>query len=148
MFGTARHKRCKQRSGLTLHQLLCALAIPPQLLILFSLLTVQFIHRGTPSYINVAKGHVEMLEDAINIYDADVGVYPADAEWPKVLTSRPSNRAVAAKWKGPYLFSKKLPLDPWNNAYHYEVVSETAFRIWSDGPDRAPGTDDDISTEL
>ncbi len=37
--------------------------------------------------------------------------------------------------------------DPWQNAYHYERLSDQAYRIFSAGPDGTPGTEDDVYPE-
>lgn len=44
---------------------------------------------------------------------------------------------------------ENLPLDPWGRPYRLVVVdgAARAFRVASDGPDRRPGTDDDLQTD-
>jgi len=37
--------------------------------------------------------------------------------------------------------------DPWGNPYHYERLTDHAFRVYSAGPDGQPGTEDDIHAD-
>ena len=66
---------------------------------------------------------------------------------------------LARNWDGPYVEGGKLPLDPWGSQFEYEYgavegADENAEsnsgdfpRIFSLGPDRQPGTGDDISNQ-
>ena len=38
----------------------------------------------------------------------------------------------------------RIVKDPWNRAFRLEIEGRKV-RVWSDGPDRQPGTDDDIA---
>jgi len=89
-----------------------------------------------------------MLEGAVNMYELEIGSCPTTQQGLDALLVAPTELSDKSKWKGPYLDHLQLPVDPWNNPYQYKAVSATAFRIWSYGPDCAPGTKDDISTEL
>ena len=42
---------------------------------------------------------------------------------------------------------KRLEPDPWGVRYRIERENARLFRIWSNGPDTEPGTDDDICYE-
>ena len=44
---------------------------------------------------------------------------------------------------------EELPKDPWGQDYQYKVDSASAkgFRVFSKGPDRNPGSADDISSK-
>ena len=146
MFNSARPARHRQRRGLTLHQLLCALAMIPLVPILLSTIFMPFVVRGgTFSYIDVAKSRAAMLEDAVNMYAIDVGSCPTTKQGLRALFSAPKELTDPKMWKGPYLDKAQLPLDPWNNAYEYQATSDAKFRVWSVGPDGASGTNDDIS---
>ena len=52
---------------------------------------------------------------------------------------------------GPYLDKvSTLPMDAWDQPFQYEIVDPAtdSFKIFSAGPDRQPGSSDDISTTL
>jgi general secretion pathway protein G len=72
------------------------------------------------------------------------------------LVTAPEDEALAKNWDGPYTEGGKLPKDPWGSDFQYEFEgSESADskstdsfpRIFSIGPDRQPGTADDIGNQ-
>jgi general secretion pathway protein G len=72
--------------------------------------------------------------------------YPSTEEGLAVLIQNPQER----NWKGPYLESALIPVDPWGNPYRYTypselVNSEYMYDIVSAGPDGAFGTRDDVT---
>jgi general secretion pathway protein G len=78
-------------------------------------------------------------------YNMHLGDYPNTAEGLQVLLTPPANRAE--RWRGPYLQENKLPLDPWGEPYQYRypgTKNKSGYDVWSKGPDRQDGTDDDI----
>ncbi|OGR04558.1 MAG: type II secretion system protein GspG [Deltaproteobacteria bacterium RIFOXYD12_FULL_50_9] len=82
-----------------------------------------------------AKAQVEMLMTALDAYRLDVGSYPAGSEGLEALIKNPGND----KWSGPYL-AKDVPLDPWNNPYHYQNPGEHGeIDVYSYGRDNKPG---------
>jgi general secretion pathway protein G len=74
---------------------------------------------------------------ALALYRLDTGAYPAGQQGLEALIKNPGN---ARGWKGPYLDSPGVPVDPWGNPYIYRAPGEHgAFDIYSLGTDRAPG---------
>jgi len=72
-------------------------------------------------------------------------MYPTTDQGLNALLQPPADLRNPAKWKGPYLDVPKLPLDPWDNEYAYQLVDGTngdQIQVWSVGPDGQPGTDD------
>jgi general secretion pathway protein G len=63
----------------------------------------------------VAMAQMQNFETALDTFRLDVGRYPEN-----LSELRVSNRRG---WDGPYL-PKKLPMDPWNNPYVYEVPGD------------------------
>ncbi|MCK4794416.1 MAG: type II secretion system protein GspG, partial [Desulfobacteraceae bacterium] len=64
----------------------------------------------------------------------------------QVLIENPQIR----NWRGPYLKSASIPMDPWGNPYHYTYPSEltgseTLYDIVSAGPDGDYGNSDDVT---
>ena len=101
---------------------------------------------------------VEQLVERLREYNVDTGTYPTTEQGGlQCLITRPNkmtgndvtahriNLAVE-KWKGPYL--KVLPTDPWGNKYYYEYpttkTADNTPAIWSSGPDKISGNNDDI----
>jgi general secretion pathway protein G len=138
-------RRPRRRRGFTLMEVLLVLAI---LVILGSLVTVSFVRMQATAYKNSAKSQVGMLEQAVKMYVLNVGSVPTQQEGLQALLVCPSELKDPTKWTGPYLDKQQLPNDPWNQPYQYEPLGADTFRIWSNGPDQASGTPDDISTTL
>lgn len=85
---------------------------------------------------------VELLCDAVQMYQLEAGELPIDLE--QLLVSSPAHESTGVV-RGPYLEKSTIPMDPWNSAYRYQQLRNGRFRIWSHGPDRISGTRDDIS---
>jgi general secretion pathway protein G len=134
----------RRRRGFTLMEVLLVLAI---LVILASLVGVSYVRLQQNANINSARTQIGMLEEACNHYTLSVGVPPNTLE---DLLTLPADLPNPTKWAGPYLEKSTLPVDPWNNPYQYEIVdpATSKFRIYSLGPDRTPGSADDISSAL
>ncbi len=81
----------------------------------------------------------------LNAYKIDMGSFPSTAEGLQALITPPANDAE--RWRGPYLQENKLPVDPWGDPYQYRYPgthNKKGFDLWSYGPDKTDGTDDDI----
>lgn len=89
----------------------------------------------------------DSLKTSLTRYRIDLGDYPSTAEGLNALMSAPAARAE--RWRGPYAEAPggKLPLDPWGEAYRYRypgVKNKGGYDLYSSGPDKAEGTEDDI----
>lgn len=89
----------------------------------------------------------DSLKTSLTRYRIDLGDYPSGAEGLNALLTAPANRAE--RWRGPYAEAPggKLPLDPWGEAYRYRypgVKNKGGYDLYSTGPDKADGTEDDI----
>jgi len=87
------------------------------------------------------------LQGPLMQYRLATGDFPSTAEGLQALITAPANKS--ARWSGPYIESKdgKPPLDPWLEPYQYRypgTKNKGSYDIWSKGPDKADGTDDDI----
>jgi general secretion pathway protein G len=97
---------------------------------------------------SVAKTFVrESMKTPLTAYRISLGDYPSTEEGLQALVTAPENKAD--RWKGPYIDSPggKLPLDPWGEPYQYRYPgthNKDGYDLWSKGPDKIDGTDDDI----
>ncbi len=100
------------------------------------------------SQVDIAKLMVnQSLKTPLVTYRLQMGSYPTTEEGLQALMVAPANKTD--RWRGPYLAEgTKLPLlDPWNEPYQYRypgVHNKDGYDLWSKGPDRTDGTDDDI----
>lgn len=83
---------------------------------------------------------------AADLFEQDTGRYPTTEEGLLALVQNPQ----VTNWRGPYLKSATVPLDPWGNSYRYTypsqlTSSETLYDIVSAGPDGVYGNEDDVT---
>ncbi len=102
--------------GFTLIELLIVIVI---LGLLMSLVAPTMFSKVDSTKVKTARMQMRMIETALETYRLDMGNYPK--ELAELLSSGGDG------WDGPYL-PKKVPDDPWGNAYNYE----------SPGPDNQP----------
>jgi general secretion pathway protein G len=89
----------------------------------------------------------DTLKLALERYRIDVGSYPSTAEGLGALAVAPAN--ASNTWRGPYAdFSGgKVQPDPYGEPYQYRYPgtrNKTGYDLYSKGPDKAEGTEDDI----
>ncbi len=93
---------------------------------------------------NVAEMFVnETVMTPLMQYRLHMGSYPSTEEGLKALYKAPDKNTQ--RWQGPYV--KSMPEDPWKEAYMYRfpgVKNTNGYDVWSKGPDKTDGTDDDI----
>ena len=138
-----RRNRSPQRGGFTLLEVMIVLFI----LVMLASMAVYAVRgqqakaqrQGTFAYINLLKG-------AVKRYEIDMGGPPTTEEGIGALITAPSGREGA--WGGPYIEDTATNRDPWGNEYQYASPGREGreFEIWSFGPDRTNGTDDDIGS--
>jgi hypothetical protein len=76
--------------------------------------------------VDVARAQIKNLKIAVQRHRWKHNVYPTSLD--EVAT---------------YLEDGKIPTDPWGGPFIYDVIGD-GFRIYSKGPDRTAGTDDDV----
>ncbi len=91
----------------------------------------------------------ETLKTPLFAYNLRMGGYPSTAEGLNALITPPPDKAD--RWgTTPYLTEPKVPLDPWGEPYQYENPGKhnkggiVPYDLWSKGPDKISGTEDDV----
>lgn len=100
--------------------------------ILMTIGTVYFMGRLEEGRMQTARTQVHEISKALDLYKLQHGTYPTSAEGLDVLINPTRGQPMM----------QKLPLDPWNRPYNYEVPgthNPKAFDVWSDGPDGEGG---------
>lgn len=129
--------------GFTVLEILVVIAIAGMLV---GLVVTNLTKLFGDSKIDIATMFVKSsIKVPLQQYNMHMGDYPTTADGLQALLTAPSSRAE--RWRGPYLQENKLPLDPWGEPYQYRypgTKNKTGYDVWSKGPDRQDGTDDDI----
>lgn len=138
-----KHRRnVHAQRGFTLIELLVVLAI---IGMLAGLVGPQVVKHLGESKTKTAKLQIEELSSALDMYRLDVGRYPSTEEGLAALVEQPSNAKV---WNGPYLRKKRVPVDPWNNPYHYVSPGQHGkydlFTLGADNAEGGEGEDQDV----
>jgi len=131
------------RRGFTLVEILVVITI----IVLLAGITITNVGKlFSGSQVDVAKLFVTQgMKTALVTYRLNMGSYPSTEEGLAVLVTAPSGKAD--RWRGPYIEGNKIPADPWGEPYMYRspgVHNKDGYDLWSKGPDKTDGTDDDI----
>jgi general secretion pathway protein G len=137
-------KKSKQ-SGFTLMEILVVITI----ITFIAGLTIANVGKlFGGSQVDIAKLMVnQSLKTPLVTYRLQMGSYPSTEEGLQALVTAPANKAD--RWRGPYVIEgTKVPiLDPWSEPYQYRYPgthNKDGYDLWSKGPDKTDGTDDDI----
>ncbi len=118
--------------GFTLIELLVVLVI---MTLLASLVGPKLFNKLGSSKVKVAKNQIELIVSALDTYRLDIGHYPSKEQGLAALQTAPAN---VSNWEGPYL--DKIPLDPWDQPYHYQIPGKNqGFALFSYGADGQAG---------
>jgi general secretion pathway protein G len=140
-----RSQKNLMRRGFTLVEILVVITI---IILLAGLTIANFTKIFGNSQVDIAKLFVtQSMKTPLMTYRFQMGSYPSTDEGIQALAVAPSGKSD--RWRGPYLVEgTKVPiLDPWGEPYQYRcpgVHNKDGYDLWSKGPDRTDGTDDDI----
>ncbi|MFA5984564.1 MAG: type II secretion system major pseudopilin GspG [Methylococcaceae bacterium] len=130
------------QTGFTLLELLVVLAI---IALLAGIVGPQVMKHMGESKTKAAKVQIEDLAAALDMYKLDLGTYPTNEQGLKALIEAPD---ATKRWNGPYLRKTKMPLDPWQQEYHYASPGAHGkfdlFTLGADAKDGGEGEDQDI----
>lgn len=129
-------------SGFTLIELMLVMVI---MAVMAAIVLPKFTGRSQQAKITAAKTQIAQLEVALDAFEIDIGRYPTTSEGLRALVEKPASDAI--EWKQPYL-KRDIPKDPWGTDYVYRYpgqYNENGYDLYSLGPDRKLGGDDDIT---
>jgi general secretion pathway protein G len=141
--------RGRRRRGFTLIEVLLVIAI---LGVLAAFVVPSFIGAGEKARIDAAKIQVSPsgpIAGALDLYRLQMGSYPSTEDGLRALWEKPDSLDEDDKWTGPYINDVKSLIDPWGkNEFQYRSpgeYNEDSYDLWSMGPDKEDGTDDDVT---
>ena len=109
-------KKTSPRDGETGFTLIEMLVVITIIGLIVGLVGPHVLNYLSESKTKTAKIQIEGLSAALDLYYLDNGRYPATNEGLTALVQQP---ASAAGWRGPYLRTVSVPLDPWGRPYAY-----------------------------
>jgi general secretion pathway protein G len=137
------HRSTVSRSarGFTLLEMLVVLVI---IGLLVGLVGPRLFSKVDQSKVTTAQTQVKLLRGAVETLRLDIGRYPTAEEGLALLAKPPSDAALAARWRGPYL-DDAVPLDPWAAPYQYSIpgADSQPFALFSLGADGKRGGEGD-----
>ena len=138
----------RRNSGFTLLEIIVVVFI---LSLLAAIVAPKIMGRTDDARIADAKIQIKNFETALKLFKMDNGFYPDSQQGLDALVEKPSTGQIPDKYKeGGYLEQKKIPADPWGNAYIYvspgihgdfDIISYGA-----DGKEGGSGKDADITS--
>src|SRR5262249_33080026 len=112
--GNTTRLRASRQSAFTLIELLLVLVI---LGILAAIVVPKFAGRTEQAKLAAAQSQISTFGTALDAFEVDNGYYPRGKNGLADLIQPPRD---AQGWKGPYMKSDNIPMDPWGHPYIYE----------------------------
>jgi len=134
-----------RRSGFTLIEVLIVIAI---VVALSGLVGIALFSKQKEAKVGLAKTDLRTIESGLKQFRVKFDRYPTDEEGVEVLWNKEKldADADAAKWTKE--LEKPMKADQWGTPWSYRQKSdhgdEDTFDLWSFGPDKQEGGDDDI----
>ena len=124
------------KGGFTLLEMMVVILI---LGILATIIVPRFVGQTDEARRKAAMVQVRNLEDALNMYRIDSGMYPTTEQGLNALVTKPASPPEPTHWREGGYFPK-IPLDPWGRPYVYlSPGSHGEYDLISYGADGEPG---------
>ena len=139
--GSCRPRRLAERrvwsgAGFTLVEIMVVITI---LAILAVMVVPRLVGRTDDARRVATQVQIKNIEQGLNLYKLDNGVYPSGEQGLDALVSKPTIGEIPRRWRdGGYL--PKIPLDAWGNPYVYAAPGAHGdFDLVSHGADGEAG---------
>jgi general secretion pathway protein G len=139
-------KKREKRKAFTLIEVLAALVILALVLGVAGPAVFKQIQKGR---IKTATIQISALEQSMTAFNLDCGFFPDTEPGLNALIEPPSSGKGCKDYDPDgYLKKGKVPQVPWGEDYVYVSPGQnnkSSYDLYSKGPDKAEGTDDDIT---
>jgi len=143
-----RLKRRDRQRGFTLTEIMVAVFI---IGLLTTVVVLNIDGVVGQSRVTKAQGDLKAFQGGLSAYNLEIAAYPTEQQGLDALVQAPDGLNNPALYRaGGYLATSKIPLDPWNNPYVYEVPGENGrpynvYTLGADGREGGEGDNRDIS---
>lgn len=127
------HDELPADAGLTVLELMIVLVI---LSLIGAVVSVQVFQQFDRAKVDIAMLQLRQLQGALTLYEVDMRGLPSTDVGLRALTQ---NDDKLAGWRGPYLKSETMLLDPWGQAVGYETIGSNQYVLRSTGADKRKG---------
>lgn len=93
-----------------------------------------------------AEADMKTISVQLRAYEILNRVMPTTDQGLKALVEKPTIEPIPKAWRS--LLKEEGLYDPWNTKYNYEnpgIHNKGEYDLWSSGPDRVSGTEDDVT---
>ena len=134
-------KNAIRPQGFTLIEVMVVLLI---IGIMASMVAPQILGNQEEAQLKKAAVDIQQLESALEMYKLSNNMFPTTEQGLEALVSAPSIEPIPRNYRDEG-YIRRLPEDPWGNPYQLLSPGEMgSIDVFSNGPDREPGTEDDI----
>lgn len=133
--------------GFTLIEVMIVITI---IVLLGAIVGISLFSQRDEAKVGIVTAQMQQIEAGLKNFRFDFDRYPTDQEGLAVLWNKETldQEAPQGKWKK-YL-EKPIATDGWGQAWGYRQASEhgdeSTYDLWSNGPDKEQGTEDDITS--
>ena len=134
----------RNQRGFTLIEILVVVMI---LGLLISLVAPRIMGRTDEARVIKAMADIRALEEGLNLYKLDSGVYPTTEQGLRALVEEPTSRPLPRRWREQG-YMERVPLDPWDRRLLYasDGRSYVLRSLGADGEEGGEGIDRDIDS--
>ena len=124
----------KKQTGFSLIEIMVVVVI---LGILASIVVPKIMGRPDEARVVKAKQDILAIQNALDLYKLDNGVYPTTDQGLAALVTKPTSNPEPRDWK---IYLKRIPKDPWGREYLYLNPGEHGeIDIFTLGAEGQPG---------
>lgn len=130
--------------GFSLMEVMIVIVI---ILLISGLVAVNLFGQRDRAMEQTAEVQLQSIKDALRFFYLEYNRYPTADEGIAVLWDKERLDADAEDTKWRKFMEEPKPTDPWGSQWGYTDESDEGheFELWSYGPDKEDGTDDDIN---